>query len=205
MRRVMQLFAVGCLVLAFASYAAAENANQRLVGKKGIGYYSSAAPLGVRYWMSDAMAVDVGVGVDLTTKADNGATTVTEDEMLFDWAFDVGLPFVLHGEENMIVYARPGLTFVGTNVFDASATPGTGGAITDKVYDIAIAGGLSLGGEFFLGQFGWPNLSFSGQVGIDFTFVSPGAEGAESTFNFGSTFDDVSVVDTGSLGFHIYF
>lgn len=202
MRRLMRLFTVGCLVVAFASYAAAENANQRLVGKKGIGYYSSEAPLGVRYWMSDAMAVDVGVGLDMATKADNPNTpSAVEDETLFNWAFDVGLPFVLHGEENMIVYFRPGITLVGDNVFDSSATAQP----NDKVYDIAFAGGLSLGGEFFLGQFGWPNLSFSGQIGVNFNVVSPGASGAESTFNFGSTFDDVSIVDTGSLGFHIYF
>jgi hypothetical protein len=32
---------------------------------------------------------------------------------LLDYAFDIGLPMVIHGEENMIVYFRPGLTVVG--------------------------------------------------------------------------------------------
>lgn len=201
MSRTLKILGTSLLVLAFAGAAMAENANQRVVGKKGIGYFSSDAPVGVRYWMSDAMAVDFGVGLDVNTKVDNPSSAAIEDESFFDWAFDVGLPLVLHSEENTIVYFRPGVTIAGDQVFDGATTA----AANDKVYDIGFTGGLGLGGEFFLGQLGWPNLSFSGQVGLAVQVVSPGTEGADTTVNFNTTRDDVSVVNTGSIGFHIYF
>ena len=204
MIRSMRLLGVALLVIAFAGSALAENANQRVVGKKGIGYFSSDAPLGVRYWTSDAMAIDFGIGMGLDTKIPNPGTAT--DETLLDFGFDVGLPWVLHGEDNMIVYFRPGLTVKGNQAFDAVPAP-VGGVQepADKVYDMTYTPNLGLGGEFFLGQLGWPNLSFSGQVGIGLQFTSPGASGAESSLNFATTHHDVSVVDTGTLGFHIYF
>jgi hypothetical protein len=201
MKRTIRLFGIALLVLAFANAAMAENANQRMVGKKGIGYYNSDAPVGMRYWMSDAMAVDVGVGLDVLTKQDNSASSpAIEDETFLNWAFDVGLPWVLHSEENTIVYFRPGVTLVGDKNFDNSTLEPA-----DTAYDMTFTGGLGLGGEFFLGQLGWPNLSFSGDVGIGFNVFLPKEDGAETQFNLGTTSNDVSVVNTGSIGFHIYF
>jgi hypothetical protein len=217
MKRTIQLFATVLLVLAFASAALAENANQRVVGKKGIGYYSSEAPLGVRYWMNENMAFDFGVNLGLKTKQDDPAsiddpntTSVVEgveDETLMDWAFDLGLPYVLHSEENTIVYARPGITLVGTNVFDRSGLPAgsTSSTLSEKGYDMTFLGGVSLGGEFFLGTLGWPNLSFSGEVGLRVRMLLPAAESADNTFDVETAHNDVSVVDTGSIGIHIYF
>lgn len=208
MKRTMRILGVALLVLAFAGAAMAENANQRVVGKKGIGPATNEsglggapAVIGMRYWMSDAMAVDVGVGVSVDTKNPNPGDA-TKSEALTDFAFDVGLPFVLHGEENMIVYFRPGVSFVGVNTFDAVPTPV---AAADKIYDLVFAPNIGLGGEFFLGQLGWPNLSFSGQVGLSLLINKPGAEGADTKVDFATTQNDVSVVNTGSLGFHIYF
>jgi hypothetical protein len=60
---------------------------------------------------------------------------------------------------------------------------------------------------------GWPNLSFSGQIVInldftsfpDFTPASGPVVSRDSDINITTSTDRVSVVDTGSLGFHIYF
>ena len=202
MIRSMRRLGVALLVIAFAGSALAENANQRVVGKKGIGYFSSDAPLGVRYWTSDAMAIDFGIGLGVDTKVPN-PTKTTVDETTFDFGFDVGMPWVLHGEDNMIVYFRPGVTVKGNQVFDTAAA--AAGAASDKVYDMTYTPSLGLGGEFFLGQLGWPNLSFSGQVGLGLQIVSPGATGSQSKVSFATTHQDVSVVNTGQLGFHIYF
>lgn len=199
MTRSMRLLGVALLVLAFAGSALAENANQRVVGKKGIGYFSSDAPLGVRYWTSDAMAIDLGVGIGFETKVANPGNAT--EETMFNFGFDVGMPWVLHGEDNMIVYFRPGVTVKGTQVFDAF-TPGTA---ADKVRNMAYTPNVGVGGEFFLGQLGWPNLSFSGQVGMGLLISSPGTTGAKSKVEFSTTHQDVSVVNTGELGFHIYF
>ncbi len=198
MKRTMRMLGVTVLALCAANSALAENANQRVVGKKGIGYFNGAAPVGVRYWMNDGMAIDFGVGLDLDTKV---PTTATDNTSLFDWAFDIGMPWVLHGEENMIVYFRPGLTFAGNQSLDGTTVT----VADDKVYDMAYDLSLGLGGEFFLGQLGWPNLSFSGQVGVGLQILQPGADNAESDVNFFTTVDNVSVVNTGSIGFHFYF
>jgi len=200
-------FAIGVLA---AATAGAENANQRMVGKKGIGPATNdpglSAPsiIAMRYWMSDAMAVDVGFGLSVDTKVPN-AGLATQDETLLDFSFDVGLPFVLHGEENMIVYLRPGIQFVGTNDMDPVNPTAPPNTAVDKHYDLGFAPNVGLGGEFFLGQLGWPNLSFSGQVGVSLLIVSPGEEGAETDLNIATTQNDVSLVNTGSLGFKIYF
>jgi hypothetical protein len=93
MRRSIRIAGITLLVLAFAGAAMAQNANQRVVGKKGIGYYTSDAPFGIRYWMNDAMAIDVGVGLGVDTKADFGSSPT--DETLLDYAFEVGLPWAL--------------------------------------------------------------------------------------------------------------
>jgi len=195
----MRLCGVITLLAVAAGSAAAENANQRVVGKKGIGYFNSAAPFGVRYWMNDGMAIDLGVGIgyenQVLVPGSGGATTSD-----FDYAFDVGLPWVLHGEENMIVYFRPGVVVAADQQFDtATAT------LDDKKYATNVSATLSLGGEFFLGQLGWPNLSFAGQIGLGLEFSNPGGSGSKTAVKFVTTADDVNVVSTGTLGFHIYF
>lgn len=195
--KTMRMLGVATAVLLVAGSAVAENANQRVVGKKGIGYFNGAAPVGVRYWMNDGMAIDIGVGLDVDTKVPVGIT----DTSFFDWAFDLGMPWVLHGEENMIVYFRPGVTLVGDQIFDAT----TPTVADDKTYNTEFDVNMGIGGEFFLGQLGWPNLSFSGQVGVGLQIVSPGGTGQDTDVNFFTTVDNVNVVNTGSIGFHFYF
>ena len=197
--KTLRILGVATSVLLIAGSAVAENANQRVAGKKGIGYFNGRAPVGVRYWMNDGMAIDVGVGLDVDSKVPVPGGT---DATLVDWAFDVGMPWVLHGEENMIVYFRPGVTVAGDQRFDDTAMDPAAGA---KTYDTEFDVNLGIGGEFFLGQLGWPNLSFAGQVGFGLQIVSPGGTGKDTEVNFFTTVDDVNVVNTGSIGFHFYF
>ena len=132
MSRVIRIVALSALILAIAGTCLAQTANQRLQGMTGIGYFSSfsdaPAIVGVRHWINEGMAVDFGVGLGYeNNQAETGATETTS---LFDFAFDVGLPIAFHGEENMIVYFRPGVTLGGVQGFDAS-TPD----LNDKGYD----------------------------------------------------------------------
>ena len=62
-----------------------------------------------------------------------------------------------------------------------------------------------MGGEFFLGQLGWPNLSFSGQIGLGVDVISPKEEGSDTDVSFNTEIRDVSITESGNLGFHIYF
>ena len=205
MSRVIKIFMVTLAVMLVASSAFAQTANQRVEGLKGIGYFNSGSDagvpdiVGVRYWMNDGMAVDFGVGIGFRNKiadpdpaAAAGATT-----SLLDFAFDLGIPWVMHGEENMIVYFRPGVTIGGIQGFDSGTAA--------KGYSTAFRGELALGGEFFLGQLGWPNLSFSGQIGMGVDVITPKEEGADSSVSFNTEIRDVSITQSGNLGFHIYF
>ena len=202
MSRVIKILAVALVVAGIAGTAAAQTANQRLQGMTGIGYFNSfsdaPAIVGVRHWMNEGMAVDFGVGVGYeNNQVDTGGTETTS---LFDFAFDVGLPIAFHGEENMIVYFRPGVTVGGIQGFDASTAE-----VGDKGYDIAFRGEVAVGGEFFLGQLGWPNLSFSGQIGLGVDVITPKEDGADTSVSFNTEIRDVSITESGSLGFHIYF
>jgi hypothetical protein len=199
---VIRIVALSVLISLMAGACFAQTANQRLQGMTGFGYFNtfSDAPaiVGVRHWINEGLAVDFGVGVGYqNNQVETGATETTS---LFDFAFDVGMPIAFHGEENMIVYFRPGVTVGGVQGFDAS-TP----ELNDKGYDIAFRGEVAVGGEFFLGQLGWPNLSFSGQIGMGVDYISPKEEGADSSVSFNTEIRDVSITQSGNLGFHIYF
>jgi hypothetical protein len=198
--KAMRSCGVVALLVVAAGSAVAENANQRVVGKKGIGYFNSAAPFGTRYWMNDGMAFDLGLGVGYENQVPVPGSTNNATTSDFDIAVDVGLPLVLHGEENMIVYFRPGVVVAADQQFDL-ATP----TLDDKKYATNVSTTVSLGGEFFLGQLGWPNLSFAGQIGLGLEFSNPGGSGSKTAVKFVTTADDVNVVSTGTLGFHIYF
>ncbi|HZM15945.1 MAG TPA: hypothetical protein VFE28_08090 [Candidatus Krumholzibacteria bacterium] len=207
MSRVIGILAVALLLLGVAGAVSAQTANQRLTGMTGIGYFrsNSVGPdiVGVRHWMNEGMAVDFGVGLGFDNHNDDPSSTALEDTGLLDFAFDVGLPVAIHGEENMIVYLRPGLTVGGLQGFVPNATDPA--AESDKAYDIAFRGEVAVGGEFFLGQLGWPNLSFSGQIGLGVDVLSPKEEGATTSVSFNTDVRDVSITQSGSLGFHIYF
>jgi hypothetical protein len=186
---------VAALLVAVSSSAFAQTANQRLEGTTGVGYFNSVAPVGVRHWVNDGYAVDFGVGVDFRN---NQVAPSSETTSLFDYAIDVGVPVVMHGEENMIVYFRPGVTLSGVQGFTSTTTD-------DKGYDTTVRGEVALGGEFFLGQFGWPNLSLSGQVGVGVDFMQPRQDGADSSVQFSTSTTGVDITKSGSMGFRLYF
>jgi len=202
MSRVIRIVALSVLISVIAGACFAQTANQRLQGMTGIGYFNSfsdaPAIVGVRHWINEGMAVDFGVGIGYeNNQVETGATETTS---LFDFAFDVGLPIAFHGEENMIVYFRPGVTVGGVQGFDGSTAE-----LNDKGYDIAFRGEVAVGGEFFLGQLGWPNLSFSGQIGMGVDVITPKEDGADTSVSFNTEIRDVSITQSGNLGFHIYF
>jgi hypothetical protein len=201
MSRSFRFFAIVIAVMMLATSAMAQTANQRLEGMMGIGFFNSDAPVGVRYWMNDGMAVDFGVNLNVQNNQAYSTATSTETTSFFDYAFDIGLPIVMHGEENMIVYFRPGATIIGNQDFDPSVSADAG----DKAYETTFRGELALGGEFFLSQLGWPNLSFSGQVGVGVDFVSPRDSDADSSVMFSTSSTGVDITQSANAGFRIYF
>lgn len=206
MYRVVKIFAVAALMVAVTGSAFAQTANQRLEGTTGVGYFNSVAPVGVRHWVNDGMAIDVGIGVNFR----NNEGTYTDSNLaqattsLFDYAFDIGLPIVMHGEENMIVYFRPGVTLSGVQAVLDPGSPVVAGS-DSKGYDTNVRGEIALGGEFFLGQFGWPNLSLSGQVGVGVDWMNSRVDGVDSSIQFSTSTTGVDITRSGNMGFRLYF
>jgi len=86
-----------CVLAMVASTAFAHDTAKRL----GLGFNSTSTPLGVRYWFSPKMGLDVGVGflVDDNAFGTDSAT---------DWAFSAGLPInLLHVGDRVNMHFLP--------------------------------------------------------------------------------------------------
>ncbi len=126
----------------------------------GPGYFTSDAPVGIRYWFTPKAAIDLGIGFgtkDFGTKTKTG------------FAFEAGVPFVLAGNDNTLFFIRPGFEFASdpVNVDDNSTT-------------ILVRG--SLGVEHFFSD------RFSLQVahGIVFQNYDPGIKNSDTSTSFES-------------------
>jgi len=154
------------------------------VGKVGIGYFTTAAPIGVRYWFAENMGFDVGVGFNISDTGPDADTT-------YGTAVEAGFLYALARLTNIVVFIRGGIGL------DLSNLDGNDGI--DVGFNI---NGL-IGGEFFLTALGFPNLSFSGGVGLQVDLNSP--DGGDFGFQFASANAPVDIVSAAVLGFHIYF
>ena len=77
----------------------------------GLGFHNTAAPIGVRWWLSgQKVAVDLGLGFG-NDPAPNHA-----DEKVSHWALDAGIPFIAHSWDRAHVILRPGLLYESQEV-----------------------------------------------------------------------------------------
>ncbi|MFW6051883.1 MAG: hypothetical protein ACODAU_11955 [Myxococcota bacterium] len=152
------------------------------VGKIGIGYFTTSAPLGVRMWVSDRIGFDAGLGFSIdSTPADVG----------WGLSAEAGLLYALVANENMIVFGRGGLGFG----FGDSGDPAA-----DLDYEIQVNG--MLGAEFFMTALGFPNLSFTAGIGLGMTFLED--EAGDFGIRVQTVSQPVNLVASAVLGFHIY-
>jgi len=173
-----------------------------VVGKIGVGYTTSNAPLGIRMWFSETFGFDAGLGLVLhgnerdVESDDPDDTTTTAD-----FAVDLGFLMSLFKSENSILYGRVGLNFDRRYGVGARAA-GDPRHSSREVLGIGVWGGI----ELFMTALGFPNLSLQGAVGLGFEHVSPvKTPGSESDWTFGTFTTGVSLVGTAQLGFHYYF
>ena len=149
-----------------------------MTGKFGLGYYLSDAPVGLRYWVTPKVGLDVGLGLDMT---DTGTETATS------YFFDVGIPYIVVGTERANFFVRVGALI---------------GILDDRVYGSGtlddtwtnVTASIAPGAEVFFGD----NFSLEASHGINFEFISPPVGDSRMNINtFGSS--------TTDLGFHFYF
>ena len=97
-------------VLAFAISIPAVSHAMDMTGKWGVGYFRPEAPVGIRWWASPKVGVDVGVGFT-NSNPDVGESNTT-------FLFDAGVPLVLHSGDNVHFFFRPGFYFTSSG-FDS--------------------------------------------------------------------------------------
>ncbi len=165
-RSALSLGLAGLAIVALAPLARA--------AMGGVGFHSTAAPIGVRHWFTDRIAGDLGANYSYDKLEVTGSTKNTH------YVVDVGVPIRLARYEKIHLLARPGFNFGGTKY-----EPPTGPAITTKAY--GVLGELEI--EYWLTE----KLSISASQGVAYRWTQDD-ETAFDTLGSNFTF----------LGFHLY-
>jgi hypothetical protein len=186
------LLAVACSLSLFATASFAQQDATHASG--GLGFHDIAAPVGIRWWMSgQKLGIDLGVGFG------SDPSLIDPDETVSHFAFDVGVPIVMHSWEGAHVLFRPGLLYTSRQVgFDSD--PGAGFTFdTDNATSLNIRAEIE--GELFLRD----NFSVSASHGLEFVSsqaanTTPGSPDPDSQSSFGTIGRQLTEV-----GFHLYF
>jgi hypothetical protein len=209
-----RLSVLAAALVVFAAEARAQDAVSDHVGMIGLGHFTDSAPFGIRYWSGPNLGLDGGVGFSTRNHQKLPGTEADVDESMFGFALEGGVLVVLSSEDSMILFLRPGIGFLSEEVLMYRDSDGDGDP--DDADADGLADGLEkesastfvmsalLGVEIFLTKLGFPNLSFSGGHGIELSSFNPAGSG-KSTMTIRTVVDKVSVVQTTSLGFHVYF
>jgi hypothetical protein len=186
------LLAVACSLSLFATASFAQQDATHASG--GLGFHDIAAPVGIRWWMSGQK-----VGIDLGVGFGSDPALIDPDEKENHFAFDVGVPIVMHSWEGAHVLFRPGLLYTSQQVgFDSD--PGIGFTFdTDNATSMNIRAEVE--GEVYLRD----NVSVSASTGLEFVSTqaantTPGSPDPDSQTSFGTIGRQFT-----QIGFHLYF
>ncbi|MEM6733346.1 MAG: hypothetical protein AAF658_17435 [Myxococcota bacterium] len=150
-----------------------------VVGHYGFGYFTGAAPLGVRYWLDRDTAIDLGFDLAFSSG----------DAEALRFGVEAGYVMSLAHYHYSIVFARLGAGFRTIDAFESGV-----GAIYN------VNANAFLGAELFLGAFGFPNISLQGGYGLEFEYTNEGG----SAFFVSAVDAGLDVTGSGQVGFHIY-
>jgi hypothetical protein len=146
-----------------------------------------AAPaIGLRYWTSPTLAVDIALGFGwLGGSTDAGGTSMDKDSV-FAFVLQGGLPIAVTTRRHVSFQVIPFFTFA-----HGQTSTDSGGLTTDFSGMRALAG-VRTGFEVFFGFIGIPELSLSATVGLQFELVrnsstSAGLTQSDTTLQFTTT------------------
>ncbi|MFI5370805.1 MAG: hypothetical protein ACHQ52_04535 [Candidatus Eisenbacteria bacterium] len=179
----MKMLAILLVALAVMITAAAPSFATPAKGTWGVGYHGADFPLGARYWMSDKLALDMGLGFSSDPFNATGDNKTT-------WGFEVGVPIVLAGAgEETHFFLRPGIDY------RSLPNPIVGGPNPDPNNRETVFG---VSGQ--LGVEHWFGKRFSLQVaeGIAYYNEDPGVGDSNSVFQ-------TQAFGISNIGFHYYF
>jgi hypothetical protein len=171
------------LIVALPALASAKD----MTGRFGLGYFTDNAPIGVRYWFSPRVGLDVGFGFSSVDGVPAvPATMPPSTESAIDFTIEAGVPYIVHSSERANLFLRAGGLL---SITDDRLRGGT----TDETwttFDIL----LGPGAEVFFGD----HFSLEASHGIRINIDSPPV--GDSQTSFGTVSGSIS-----ELGFHYYF
>jgi hypothetical protein len=173
------LLGVVALALAFTAGVASAQTTPS-PGTWGLGFHHVDAPIGIRWWLNDKVALDAGIGV-----GSDEAPAV--DENLSHWALDLGVPILLRSFDRLNFLVRPGIMFQSQEVVVDPGPP------VDTDNDTFMSVGVELEAEVFLTD------RFSVSASHGFAFVNADPAVGSSTTDWGTTGANFT-----NIGFHVY-
>ena len=142
---------ITCVLGMVASSAYAHDVAKRF----GLGFVSTSSPIGFRYWLSDKIGLDVGVGISVD---DDGGDSFT------DWSVSGGLPInLITVGDRVNFHLLPWVQYTNLDFGDE----------TGSQFDIVVA----LEAEVFVTN----DLSVSASHGVDFQMFSPPGDADSET------------------------
>ena len=152
--------------------------------KGGLGFHNVEAPIGIRHWVSEKMAVDLGIGF---SSEDQGSESIT------GFTIDAGLPISMKKWDKVNFILRPGIMY---NTEDQFAD-GDGDPLTADTKEKFNTFGVS--GEFEVEVELAENFTVSAAHGIGFSSSKLDISGAESQSGFSTMGNNFT-----TIGFHVY-
>jgi hypothetical protein len=152
-----------------------------LTGRFSLGYFDSDAPVGIRYWVTEKIGFDLGLGFESVDLGEENGTSF--------W-LEAGVPFIVYPTDRANFFIRPGIQFASLD----NRVYGSG-PLDEKWTVFTLL--LTPGAEVFFGE----HFSLQAAHGLAIRITSPPDEISEdSSTDFGSLAGSITM-----LGFHFYF
>lgn len=161
--------AVGRVAVGYMGLTTVPVASFDSAGTAGVGTVSAPA-LGIRYWLSELVGLDVGLGLGYVggNVQSGGLTFPTPDA--FAMAIHAGAPIALFHAEHYKLLVIPEINFAFATGTWYGADPSNDQSRSGLLFQI----GGRIGTELHFGFWGIPQLSVQASVGIYFDYTSVG-------------------------------
>jgi len=146
----------------------------------------STPAVGIRYWATPMIGIDVGLGLAMSSGSTTNAANVTVDKTS-------GTAFLLHGGVPIALGGSNHFSFQITPELDVGFGSGTiHAAMNTDQSGFLLQVGARAGAEIYFGFIGLPALALDGSVGVFLTSASgkntlAGATTKDSTFFLGTS------------------
>lgn len=145
----------------------------------------SAPVVGVRYWMTPKLGLDVGAGLSLSTFSNSYTPAPNpapqNPPTIFAFALHGGVPIALATSKHFTFEVIPEVTFgyASTSINEPNPAPNV------SLHGLRLDVGGRIGGEINFGFMGLPQLALQGTVGLSVRYQNVGAS-QDSFTNMGA-------------------